>query len=46
MAVVAFLGSVLVTGIVGACILGTTSTSQVEKADYHYVPYAGDVFGA
>ncbi len=46
MAIVAFMGSVLVTGIIGACIPGTTTTSQVGKADYHYVPYAGDVFGA
>ncbi|MBR3315060.1 MAG: hypothetical protein IKG18_13080 [Atopobiaceae bacterium] len=46
MAFVAFVGSVLVTGIVGACIPNSISSSHMEKADYHYVPYAGDVFGA
>ena len=46
MAVMAFLSSVVVTGVVGALIPGNVSTSRMDQADYHYVPYAGDVFGA
>ena len=46
MAVVAFIGSGVVSGAVGALIPGSVSTSRMDQADYHYVPYAGDVFGA
>ena len=46
MVVVAFVASVVITGIVASLVRVDTTTSQPTQPDYHYVPFAGDAFGA
>lgn len=47
MVVLAFLGSLVICSfILSAMESGTGNESSCAKPDYHFVPYAGDVFGA
>ena len=46
MASVAFLVSVVLTGIVVSLIPVDTMSSRADQPDYHYVPFAGDALGA
>ncbi len=47
MSVVIFIASLLFCSFVLSAIDSSTDLpKQIEKPDYHYVPYAGDVFGA
>ena len=45
MAAVIFVLSLIVSGVVMA-FLPLSNSSTSGKQDYHYVPFAGDVFGA
>lgn len=46
MAFIAFIASIVLTGLVASFIpVGTTSSMQ-DSPDYHLVPFAGDAFGA
>ncbi len=44
MAVVLFIASVVVTGAVLSAV--PSKAPETSEADYHYVPFAGDAFGA
>lgn len=44
MAYAIFALSVVSAGVIGSFIPGVSAYSH--EADYHYVPYAGDVWGA
>ena len=46
MAIIAFIVSVIATGIVASLVPVDTISSRQDTPDYHLVPYAGDVFGA
>ena len=46
MTIVAFIVSIVLTGIVASLVPVTTGTEEAVNADYHYVPAMGDVFGA
>ncbi|MBP3893781.1 MAG: hypothetical protein J6D34_07040 [Atopobiaceae bacterium] len=46
MVVLTFIASVVLTGIVASFVQVDTNTSQSDQPDYHYVPFAGDAFGA
>ncbi len=45
MVIVAFLLGVVITGAVLSAVPSNDESSRHEL-DYHYVPYAGDCFGA
>ena len=46
MPIFAFVASVSVVGVLTSFLPVSTGSTDVDYADYHYVPYAGDVFGA
>ena len=46
MSALIFIASVVLTSAVSALIRVDTGTSQASQPDYHFVPYAGDSFGA
>jgi hypothetical protein len=46
MAFVAFVLSLIVTGAVASLLDVEAGTSRMDQPDYHFVPYAGDAFGA
>jgi hypothetical protein len=46
MVLLAFVGSVLITSIVASFIPVDTMSSHADQPDYHFVPFAGDVWGA
>jgi|GEM_PF-3279862 len=46
MAFVLFAASVTTAGLIASFIPGSNMESHANDRDYHYVPYAGDVFGA
>lgn len=47
MPVITFISSLFVCGLVLSTVDNTpVSTDASSELDYHYVPYAGDVFGA
>ncbi len=46
MAYVAFIASVVFTGCILSLIPVDTGSSRSDQPDYHYVPFAGDVWGA
>lgn len=46
MASLAFVGSLLLTGLVASLIDVDTLSSRADQPDYHFVPFAGDVWGA
>ncbi|MBO7675046.1 MAG: hypothetical protein J6S63_08565 [Atopobiaceae bacterium] len=46
MAFVLFAASVTTAGLIASFIPGNDAKTHSADRDYHYVPYAGDVFGA
>lgn len=46
MAFVLFAATVTTAGLLASFIPGSDAGSRATLRDYHYVPYAGDVFGA
>ncbi len=46
MAFVAFVLSLIVTGAVASLLDVEAGTSRMDQPDYHFVPFAGDAFGA
>ena len=45
MACIAFIASLLITGIIGSLVEVDTNSTRSDQ-DYHLVPFAGDVWGA
>lgn len=46
MACIAFIASLLVCGIVSSFVSVDTNSVHANQPDYHFVPFAGDAFGA
>ena len=46
MAYVAFVATMVVSGVIASLIDVDTTTSRFDAPDYHLVPFAGAVFGA
>lgn len=46
MACIAFIASVVLCSAVSTFVKVDTGTSHTDQPDYHFVPFAGDVFGA
>lgn len=46
MGFIAFVLTVIVTGAVASLVDVDTLSSRKDSPDYHFVPFAGDAFGA
>ncbi len=46
MAYVALVASLIVSGVIASLVDVQTGSSRGDCPDYHFVPFAGDVFGA
>ncbi|MBQ6523501.1 MAG: hypothetical protein IJI12_02435 [Atopobiaceae bacterium] len=46
MACIAFIASIVLCSAVSALVKVDTGTSRTSQPDYHFVPFAGDVWGA
>ena len=46
MACIAFVLTLALSGIVASFVRVDTGSTHADQPDYHFVPFAGDVFGA
>ena len=46
MGFIAFIVSIIVTGAVSSLFSVESGSSRANQPDYHFVPFAGDAFGA
>ena len=46
MGFIAFIASIIVTGAVASLFNVESGSTRADQPDYHFVPFAGDVFGA
>ena len=46
MAVIVFIFALLIGGLVLSAVPCSTTSESADQPDYHYVPYAGDVWKA